>query len=131
MDARRILCNVRLDAGPLDGTDIAQSVVAIGRELPFPIDLSPYISREINSEVHQSLDRFEASSPILFRQRELFNILVSEIRLRHRDICNKDKLVREFDIGDIVVVRKQVKSIIKYGVAQKLLFKTKETCRVL
>ena len=52
------------------------------------------------------MDHFEASSPLIFRQRDLFNILVSEMRLRHRDLRDKGKLAREFYTGDIVVVRK-------------------------
>ena len=35
--------------GPVDGTDIARSVVAIGREFQFPIDLSTSRSSEVNS----------------------------------------------------------------------------------
>ena len=37
------------NAGSVDGNDIARSVVAIGRELKFPINLSPARSREVNS----------------------------------------------------------------------------------
>ena len=61
----------------------------------------------------------------MFMQRELFNILVSERRLRHRELRNKGKLMREFDTGYLVVVSKQVNSSRKYGISQKLVFKTK------
>ena len=98
------------NSGPVDGTDIAQSVVAIGRESPFPIDPSPESLREGTSEVQQALDQFEAAYPHLFRQRELFNILVYERRLRHRELRNKGNLMREFYTGDLLLVRKQVKS---------------------
>ena len=36
-----------------------------------------------------------------------------------------------FDIGDLLVVRKQVKSSTKDGIAQKLVFKTKRPYKVL
>ena len=39
------------NAFPVDGTDIAQSLMDIGIELPFPIDLSPANIREGTSEV--------------------------------------------------------------------------------
>ena len=68
---------------------------------------------------------FEAEYPLLFRQRELFNNLASERRLRHRDIRNKGKPMNKFDTGDLVVARKHVKSSRKDRIAQKLLFKTK------
>ena len=54
----------------------------------------------------------------MFRQRELFNILVYERRLRYREIRNKGNLMREFDTGDLELVRKHVKSSRKYGVSQ-------------
>ena len=44
---------------------------------------------------------------------------------------NKVKHIREFDTGEIVVVRIQVKSRRNVRVAQKLLFKTKLSYRVL
>ena len=31
------------------------------------------------------------------------------MRLRHRELRNKGKIIREFDTGDLVIVRKQVK----------------------
>ena len=35
--------------GLVDGTDIAKSLVAIGIEFPYPIELSPERSQEFNS----------------------------------------------------------------------------------
>ena len=68
---------------------------------------------------------FEAASPLMFRQREMFNILLYERKLRHRELHNKGKLVRVFDTEDLVLVRKILKSIRKYGITQKLVFRTK------
>ena len=82
------------NAGPVDGTDIARSVVAIVREFLFPMDLSLARSMEGTSEGKKALDQFEAASPLLFRQREPFNILVSERRLRHRELRKKGELIR-------------------------------------
>ena len=96
----------------------------IGIESSFTINLSPASSRDSTSEVHQALDRFEAASPIMFKQRELFNIMLYKRRLRHRDLLNKENRTREFDRGDIVVVSNQVKSSIKYKISHKLIFKT-------
>ena len=57
------------NAVPLGGTDIDLSVVAIGREFPFLIYLSPERSMEGASEGKNALDHFEAASPLIFRQR--------------------------------------------------------------
>ena len=67
----------------------------------------------------------------MFRQRELFNILISERGVIHRDIRNKGKIMREFYTGDLFIVRKKVKSSIKGGIFHKLLFKIKGPYRVL
>ena len=80
---------------------------------------------EGNSEGKQALYHFEDVSPLLFRQRELFNILVYERRIIHRDLRNKVKIMRDFDTEEIMVVRNQLNSIRKYGVSQKLIFRTK------
>ena len=64
------------------------------------------------------MDHFEATPPLLFRQIDLFNILVYERRLRHRELRNKEKLMREFDTVELVIVRKQVKSSRKDVIAQ-------------
>ena len=93
------------NTGPVYGTDIARSVVAIGRNVPFTINLSRKRSRGGTPERNQALDNFEAASPLMFRQREILKILVSERTLRHRDLRNKGKLTREFYTGYIVVVR--------------------------
>ena len=71
------------------------------------------------------MKNFEDASPPMFRQRYLFNTLVSERSLIHRELQNKGNLMREFNTGDLVVVRKQVKSSRKDGIPHKLLFKTK------
>ena len=86
------------NAGPVYGTDISLSVVDIRRKLPFPIDLSPEISRGVTSEVQQALYNFESASQLIFIQREIFKILVSERSLKHRYLRNKVKIVREFYI---------------------------------
>ena len=113
------------NAGPVYVTDISKSVVAIGRDFPFKIDLSTERSREGTSEGQQASDHFEAESPLMFRQRYLFKALVSEIRMTHRELRNKGNSMRKFYTGDLVVVIKQVKSGRKYRIDQKLVFKTK------
>ena len=55
------------------------------------------------------MNNFEAAYQLMFRQRELFNILVFERRLRHRELWKKFNIVREFYTGELVVVRKQEK----------------------
>ena len=77
------------------------------------------------------MDHFEAASPLLFRKIEMFRILVSERRMRHKEIHNKGKLMGEFHTMGIVLVRKQVNPRRKYGIDQTLVFKPKGPYRIL
>ena len=61
----------------------------------------------------------------------MFNIVVTERGLRHVELSNKVKIMRELDTGDLVVVRKHIRSSRTYGVVNKLVFKTKRPCRFL
>ena len=70
------------------------------------------------------MDHFEDASTILSRKIELFKILVYERRLRHIELRNKVKITRGFDTGDILVIRKHVKSSIKDREYQGFVFKT-------
>ena len=81
----------------------------IGIDSPFTIDPSPEIPRDDNSEGQQALDRFDAASPLLFRQRDIFNILVYDRRLRHGGLHNKGSITREFYTVEIVALRNQAK----------------------
>jgi hypothetical protein len=121
------------NAAPIDGTDISRSKVAVGREFPFPIDLSNQtnVPRLSGSSPQNAIDYFDAASPLLYQQRELLRILNDERRERHRDLRNKGKQEREFSPGNLVIVRKQVQSNASKGISAKLLFKTKGPYRVI
>jgi hypothetical protein len=58
-------------------------------------------------------------------------VLNAERRQRHVDIRNEGIKQRTFDIGDLVIVRKQVKSNTSKGISAKLLFKTRGPYRFI
>ena len=119
------------NASPADGTDVPRSLAAIGREFPFPVDLSEPTPRSITSEGQHALDHFEAASPLLFKQRELLNIVNSERRRRHNELRNQAASGVSFEPGDLVIVRKQVKSNAANNFSAKLVFKTRGPYRVI
>jgi hypothetical protein len=120
------------NAAPIDGTDLPRSLVAVGRNFPFPIDLTNATPRDGASEGEPALDHFESASPLLFQQRQLLIILNAERRQRHIDLRNDGiNKKRTFDPGDLVIVRKQVKSNTSKGISAKLLFKTRGPYRVI
>ena len=61
--------------------------------------------------------------PLWYRQKEILKILNLERRKRHRDLANAGKNKRTFKPGDIVIVRKQVKS--KEGKPAKLTLRAR------
>ena len=70
--------------------------------------------------------------PSFYLDKEIFlKILVYERRLRHRELRKKVNPTREFYTGDIMILRKQAKSIIKDRISHKSVFKTKGLYRFL
>jgi hypothetical protein len=82
----------------------------MGRDFPFPIDPSSVTTRDSATEGQAALDHFESASPLLDNQRQLLVVLNAERRQRHVDIRNEGIKQRTFGIGDLVILRKQVKS---------------------
>jgi hypothetical protein len=73
----------------------------------------------------------ETMFPLWFQQKELLKTLNDEQRARHREMANKDKKQREFQPGDLVLVRKQVTSNAAEGKPAKLTLKAQGPYRVL
>ena len=120
------------NASPVDGTDVMRSVAAKFREFPFPLDIAePEQPIKIPRQGQDALDCMDAMFPLLRRQRELFQIVNQERRERHREMKHAARQRRTFQTGDIVLVRRQVKSQAKLGLPMKLVFKVKGPCRVL
>ena len=119
------------NAGPIDGTNIPRSVGAIGRDFPFPLDTQTRPTFVNGFEGANAADYHDAIHPLIANQRELLRILNEERRQRHRDLKNDSVTERKFAAGDLVIVRKQVKSNADRGIAGKIVFKSRGPYRVL
>jgi hypothetical protein len=119
------------NAGPIDGTNIPRSVGAIGRDFPFPLDTQTRPTFVNGFEGANAADHHDAIHPLIANQRELLRILNEERRQRHRDLKNDSITERTFKAGDLVIVRKQVKSNADRGIAGKIVFKSQGPYRVL
>ena len=119
------------NAGPIDGTNIPRSVGAIGRDFPFPLDTQTRPTFVNGFEGANAADHHDAIHPLIANQRELLRILNEERRQRHRDLKNDSITERTFTAGDLVIVRKQVKSNADRGIAGKIVFKSRGPYRVL
>ena len=114
------------NVAPINGTNICCSFVAIGQEFPFLVDMSSDMTlQEALAEGQEALDHCNSASPLLYKQRQLLKILNEARWLHHRELRNAGVNQWKFEIGDLVIVRKQVQSDAAAGVAAKLLFKAK------
>ena len=121
------------NATPADGTDIPRSVAAIGREFPFPIDISLHNTTPNNgtTDSQHTTDHCEAKLPFLQRQHELLRLLNEDRRAWHNTLKNRNRHPPQFNIGDLVIVRRQYKSSTTDGTSAKLRPKPKGPYRVV
>lgn len=121
------------NAAPVDGTDIVRSFVAKGRVFPFPLQIAEDANppRIPSGQGETALEHLETNFPLWAQQSRLLQILIAERRERHRDMRNEGKSQRQFNPGDLVIIRKQVKSDATKGAPAKQKFKWKGIYRVL
>ena len=123
------------NSAPIDGTDIIRSFAALGRTFPFPLDLqSEPVARPANLSfsADQINNHLVSSFPLLAKQRELLSILIEDRRQKHAALKNaqRNPSRNQFQIGDLVLVRKQVQSSADKGPA-KLMTRARGPYRVL
>ena len=120
------------NVAPINGTNICHSFVVIGQEFPFPVDLSSTTAlQETLTEGQEALDHCNSALPLLYKQHQLLKIL-NEMRWQHhQELKNAGVNQQKFEIGDLVIVWKQIKLDAAAGVAAKLLFKAKGPYQVV
>jgi hypothetical protein len=99
------------NASPIDGTNIIRSFAAKARVFPFPIEISESVATHIPpGEGEMAINHLETIFPLWAKQNMLLQILQEQRRERHRALKNEGLTQRTFEVGDLVIVRKQVKS---------------------
>jgi hypothetical protein len=122
------------NASPIDGTDIIRSFAAKARTFRFPLEVQEADNAVIRippMEGEAAIQHVETMFPLWYQQKELLKLLNDLRRERHRDIKNKRVQVRNFNPGDLVLVRKQRKSNARDGQPEKLALKAKGPYRVI
>lgn len=111
------------NAAPVDGTNITRGYAAIGRDFPFPIDIErePIVEREAQNQGEQVLTHINAAFPMFHKQQELLKIINDERREYHRDLKNKSRNTKQFQPGELVIVRKQIQTNDHQGPAKARL----------
>ena len=118
------------NASPVDGTDIVRSFAAKAKTFMFPFDLPETIQRlRIPTEGEETLAHVETTYPWWNKQTTLLKLLNEERRERHRAMKNDGRNTQQLQVGDIVVVKKQV--ISKEDKPAKLQLKTRGPYKIL
>jgi hypothetical protein len=106
---------------PIPGTDISQSLVAVGREFAFPIDYSTNKHWELTSSPTSVESYSRDLATRLSALREVAHLLVKEHRDYHRELINSRRPdPRTYSVGDIVFARRATRSDAVKGRVDKL-----------
>ena len=120
------------NASPVDGTDIQRAFAATARTFKFPIDhATDDIEVPRIPNTNQLISHIETEFPLWNRQTEILKVLNDDRRKRHRDLKNNGRKQRRFQPGDLVIVRKQVRSSASKGAPAKLQMRARGPYRVL
>jgi len=121
------------NAAPIDGTNIIRSFVAKGRTFPFPLQISEENNplRIPPGQGEAALAHLETNFPLLAKQSLLLQYLIEERREHHRNLANAGRSQKNFNTGDLVIIRKQTKSNMERQIIAKQQFKWKGIYRVL
>jgi len=121
------------NAAPIDGTNLIRSFVAKGRVFPFPLQIAEDDNpvRIPAGQGEAAVSFTETNFPLWAKQSVMLQILVAERRERHRELANQNRRTKQFNIGDLVIIRKQIQSSSDKGIPAKQKFKWKGIYRVV
>ena len=108
----------------IDGTDIARSIAAVGRNFRFPLDveLPPTLNSSINSELFQYLRDASTDSTSAL---SILQVLIDDRRSSHRLRQNEGKLACALKVGDVVETHVQVQLNASQGIVGKLSYRAR------
>jgi hypothetical protein len=95
------------------------------------VQIDDEVARIPQQEGEATTQHVETMFPSWSRQKESLKLLNDERRTRHREMANEGRKKRTFQPGDLVLVRKQVKSNGAEGKPAKLTLKARGPCRML
>lgn len=114
------------NCSPVEGLDVTRSMIALGRDLPFPLDMELSQLPQLNDGSMQTLFEFLrlASNNSRFAQ-SISQLLIEERRKSMRERANQNKITPPFQVGDVVKAHIQVKSNASDGKVGKFSYQIK------
>ncbi|GFH46278.1 hypothetical protein CTEN210_02752 [Chaetoceros tenuissimus] len=120
------------NSAPVHGTDISRSLIAIGRDLMFPLDMElrplPSLNESNQSELYEYLRSMSNNSKFA---TEVAKILIEERRKSMRDRVNSSKTLPTFKVGDVVKVHIQVQSSAENNKVGKLSYQIRGPYQII
>ena len=120
------------NSAPIDNTDIARSMAAVGRDFRFPLDVKlsklPTLNDPNNNALYNYLRDVSTESTFAI---SVLQILIEERRLLHQQRINKDRKQSNFKVGDIVKAHVQIQSNSAAGIVDKLSYRAKGPFRII
>jgi len=108
---------------PIAGTDLSRSLVAVGREFNFPIDISTAKHLELTSTPASVKSYAKDLAKLLDATRSIAKVLLDEQRTAHRELVNSRRPdPKLWNLGDIVFARRQTRSDKGRGIVGKLQY---------
>ena len=116
----------------IDGTDIVRSVVAVGREFKFPLDITlheaPTPVDGSVSAVHAFLRLAQENSQFA---QQILQLLTEERRCYHRERANEARNQRLFELGNLVMVCVAVQSKLAKQRVAKLTYRLRGPYKIV
>jgi hypothetical protein len=122
LEAAETLCYA-WNSAPITGTDLSRSLLVVGREFRFPIDIVN--NRHITYNIDEIKIRSFANDlvSLLTKCREVYALLIQEQRTMHREYRNAQlKHPKKFKLNDIVFTNVQIQSNSKTNQVKKLSY---------
>ena len=117
------------NSAPIDNTDVARSMAALGQELRLPLDVelspTPTLNDCQNTNLHEYLRNMSSSRPFA---TAIMQILAEEQQTAHHNRINNSKTKQQIQVGDAITARVTVQSQANNGTVKKLSYQADYSC---
>ena len=106
-----IVAGYAWNSAPIDGTDIIRSIPAIGRELRFHIDISSVTLPQLTTnQVDSIVNYIRLTDSSKHLVTDILKLSIEDRRTVHRERINNQYNIVSFDVGDVLLARREVQS---------------------
>ena len=120
------------NSAPIDGTDILDSIPAIGRKFNFPLDINlNAIPKFFQNDANAALDYLKLTDSSRNFSYSILKILIENLRIAHADRINDSKNLIVFHAGDIIIARTAIHSDLSKHKVTKLSYSVRGPFQII